>query len=209
MKICSISDIHGNLIEIPKCDVLCIAGDIVPVSIQRDYTNSEDWWYTDFCNWIKTLDCKKVIFTPGNHDFLIEQKFNNELLDEFRNKLSELTGDKVELLLDNSFTYENITFYGTPWIEPMVFQKWAFYDLNDKELPSHFESIPKCDILITHENPNYNEKLEYYSFGKYKHHFFGHWHDGISYGYLNQHNCSILTDHYIVRDRLKIVTVEI
>ena len=67
----------------------------------------------------------------------------------------------------------------------------------------------KQDILITHENPNYNEKLEYYCFGKYKHHFFGHWHDGISYGHLNQYNCSILTDSYLERERPKIVTIEL
>ena len=44
---------------------------------------------------------------------------------------------------------------------------------------------------------------------KYKHHFFGHWHDGISYGHLNQYNCSILTDSYLERERPKIVTIEL
>lgn len=38
---------------------------------------------------------------------------------------------------------------------------------------------------------------------------FGHWHDGISYGHLNQHNCSILTDSYLERERPKIVTIEL
>jgi len=39
--------------------------------------------------------------------------------------------------------------------------------------------------------------------------FFGHWHDGISYGHLNQYNCSILTDSYLERERPKIVTIDI
>lgn len=42
MKICGISDIHGNLIEnIPECDVLCICGDIVTLNAQRNIEASK------------------------------------------------------------------------------------------------------------------------------------------------------------------------
>ena len=69
MKICGISDLHGNLVDnISECNVLCIAGDIIPLKIQRDYEASEKWWLNDFCNWVKDLPCKKVIFTAGNHE---------------------------------------------------------------------------------------------------------------------------------------------
>lgn len=113
-----------------------------------------------------------------------------------------IAGDVVDL---------GVKFYGTPWIAPIHWQTWAFEDTQHEydEYICPYEKIPNCDILITHENPNYNEKLENYCFGKYKHHFFGHWHNGISYGHLNQHNCSILTDSYMIRERLKIVTVNL
>lgn len=69
MKICGISDLHGNLINnIPNCNVLCIAGDIIPLQIQRKYFASIKWWLKDFCNWVKELPCEKVIFTAGNHE---------------------------------------------------------------------------------------------------------------------------------------------
>ena len=35
------------------------------------------------------------------------------------------------------------------------------------------------------------------------------WHDGISYGHLGQHNCSILDDWYNFKKGLKIVTIDI
>ena len=130
---------------------------------------------------------------------------------DFKIKMSTLTNDKVVFLVDELYEYEGITFYGTPWIAPIHWQTWAFEDIQNEydEYICPYEKIQNCDILITHENPNYNEKLEHYCFGKYKHHFFGHWHDGISYGHLNQYNCSILTDSYLERERPKIVTIEL
>lgn len=213
MKICGVSDLHGILVPIPTCDVLCIAGDVVELTVQRDSADSIVWWETKFVKWINELPCKKVIIVPGNHDFLFERLLNEPGLQEFYNKMSELTNDKVKFLIDELYEYEGIKFYGCPWIAPIHWQSWAFEDLGSQheydEYVCPYEKIQDCDILITHENPNYNEKLEHCCFGKYQHHFFGHWHDGISYGHLNQHNCSILTDNYMLRERLKIVMIDV
>lgn len=68
MKICGISDIHGNLLEnIPKCDVLCIAGDVITLNAQRIFDASEYWWKNRFIPWVMQLPCKKVLVVPGNH----------------------------------------------------------------------------------------------------------------------------------------------
>lgn len=69
MKICGLSDIHGQFRDIPECDVLCITGDIVGLNDQRSIDASRHWWYTRFTKWVNRLPCKKVIITPGNHDF--------------------------------------------------------------------------------------------------------------------------------------------
>ena len=214
MKICAISDLHGILPSIPECDVLCIAGDVVDLIVQRSSDESDAWWSTAFITWANKLSCKKIFVVPGNHDIYIEQLYNGLIKDttlqEFKDKISLLTENKVVFLIDELHEYKGVTFYGTPWIAPIHWQTWAFEDTQHEydEYACPYEKIPNCDILITHENPNYNEKLENYCFGKYKHHFFGHWHNGISYGHLNQCNCSILTDSYNIRERLKIVTID-
>ena len=208
MKICGISDIHGNLIkDIPKCDVLCICGDIVPLDIQRQMDDSIKWFQNEFANWVKDLPCKKVIAVPGNHDFYLENK-----LKEWKGFVEDYeiyTDGKVRFLVDELFNYEGVSFYGTPWINPILFGKWAFEYSTDEVEDNPFEKIPKCDILLTHDNPNHNHSLGHYCFGKYKHHLFGHWHDGTSYGHLGQHNCSILDDYYNFKKYLNIVTVDI
>lgn len=213
MKICAISDLHGILPSVPECDVLCIAGDVVDLLVQRSSDESDAWWSTAFITWANKLSCEKIFVVPGNHDIYIEQLYNGLIKDitlqEFKDKISLLTNNKVVFLIDELHEYKGVTFYGTPWIAPIHWQTWAFEDTQHEydEYVCPYENIPDCDILITHENPNYNEKLEHYCFGKYKHHFFGHWHNGISCGHLNQHNCSILTDSYMIRERLKIVTI--
>lgn len=180
MKICAISDLHGILPSVPECDVLCIAGDVVDLLVQRSSDESDAWWSTAFITWADKLSCKKIFVVPGNHDIYIEQLYDGLIKDitlqEFKNKISLLTNNKVVFLIDELYEYEGVKFYGTPWIAPIHWQKWAFEDTQHKydECVCPYENIPDCDILITHENPNYNEKLEYYCFGKYKHHFFGH-----------------------------------
>lgn len=117
-----------------------------------------------------------------------------------------ITNNKVEMLIDESYTYKGVNFYGTPWINPILFQqgRWAF-ELQDNEL---YNKIPKCDILITHDNPNYNNALGHYTFGKAKVHLFGHWHEGVSNINHRKYNCSILDNSYNFKEDLNIVTLD-
>ena len=70
MKICAISDLHGNLIPIQKCDLCLIAGDVVPLNIQKNRVESIVWFFQDFLPWIKELPCEEVYMVAGNHDFI-------------------------------------------------------------------------------------------------------------------------------------------
>lgn len=202
MKICAISDIHGNLVKnIPTCDALIICGDIVPLQIQRDIEKSKEWWLNDFCNWVKDLPCEKVIFTAGNHDFALEEIFKTDYY-AFRKKLSKNTNNKAVLLINQAYIYKGKKFFGFPWIKPIEFQegKWAF-----EASEEIYKYIELCDILITHDNPDKNKRLIKVNPELW---FFGHWHEADSDLQLKRYNCSILDDSYNLR-RSKYVEVEI
>ena len=73
IKVAAMSDIHGYLPnDVPECDVLCIAGDILPLDIQNDMIRSISWLLLDFKPWAESLPCKKVLFVAGNHDFVFQ-----------------------------------------------------------------------------------------------------------------------------------------
>lgn len=206
MKICGISDIHGDLnINIPECDVLCICGDVINLNDQRDIPTSKHWWETRFIKWVESLPCSKVIVIPGNHDFYLERMYN-ECWGWFKDHMSLLSNKKLEFLIDESFYYEDIHFYGTPWIEPISFQegKWAFErDFNDDPL-----LIPKCDVLLTHDNPYENPHVKV-SNSHVTYHLFGHWHDGEDNPILCRFNCSILDNMYNRKKKFKCVIIKI
>lgn len=146
MKIIALSDLHGTLPQLEKCDVVIIAGDIVDLFCQYDRQMSWDWWTQNFLLWAKNLDCQKVIFIPGNHDFLNEREFTD---------LSQIgyNGDKIKYLAPNElYIYNDIKFYGFPWIPNL--KNWAFYK-DDINLYHECQKVPKnVDILISHCPPD-------------------------------------------------------
>jgi len=196
MIINGISDLHGSLKkDIPKCDVLCICGDIVNLSVQRNMQMSEYWFYNKFFDWIKNIDCEKVLIVPGNHDFYLESKYKEnykQLKDNFRIQ----TDNKAILLIDDSYLYNNIKFYGSPWTTIVEFQRnlWAFSEPLDSN--NKLNNIPEdVDILLTHDSPYHNSLLLNKS-KNIKYHLYGHWHDGEDDINNNRYNCSLLTDNY-------------
>ena len=212
MIITAISDIHGNLVDIPKCDVLCICGDIVGLNDQRSMDASKHWFENRFVNWINKIPCDKVLVIPGNHDFYIEKchmnydGFNIALLRDIELK----TNDKLKFLIDKAFTYESINFYGTPWINPIRSRSyWAFEpdQYYDNLLETKFSKIPiDTDVLLSHDNPYNNETLSKYSMNA-KYHFYGHWHEGVTSEKRNRYNCSLLNDSYYLKYKPVIVNI--
>lgn len=179
MKIASLSDIHGDLpknlfLTEDNIDVVCICGDIFPFNIENDIIKSMSWFLMDFIPWVESLPCKKVIYTPGNHDFLFEylmygehkcKKYDYEIEEKNNIKrtpsriMAKLLGchkgkSKFALLIDNSYEFEGIRFYGTPWCPNLT--NWAFYK-DSEGLTKVFSQIPnKCDVLLTHCPPKYD-----------------------------------------------------
>ena len=211
MKICGISDIHGNLLDnVPECDVLCIAGDVITLNAQRNFDASEHWWKNRFVPWVMKLPCKKVLVVPGNHDIYLEHLYNEDKWETFCDYMSINTEGKLHFLIDQSFRYQEVTFYGTPWIDPIQFQedKWAFQVKSYKE-NNPYSKIPKCDVLITHDSPFKNKQLNLNTKDKCCYHLFGHWHDGEEDFLDEKFNCSRLNDCYSFKKNFVYPTINI
>ena len=158
IKICCLSDTHGLLPAVPECDIVLIAGDIVPLRMQRNTPQSLSWFRKEFLPWVEKQPCKKVILVWGNHDFMGEaiykfpkQDYQDRTHEErfaAAKELLGLEGTKLELLLDSSTEFMGLTFYGTPWCPNLV--NWAFYK-GPNELEEVFRKIPETvDFLISH-----------------------------------------------------------
>lgn len=171
MKIVALSDLHGNLPELPPCDVVCICGDIVPLMVQKNIIASTAWLSGPFQKWALELPCEKVIMIWGNHDFTGEFfcKYGSSIsLDEpqwtkgydgrtqhhllFQNDADE----KIIILCDERYEYKGKVFYGTPWCPEL--RNWAFYQDSDG-LKEKFLGIPyETDVLLTHCPPKFGQQ---------------------------------------------------
>lgn len=158
MKILGISDLHGHLPDYSYkyADICCIAGDIVPLQIQRNVPESKKWFEETFKPWAESLNVDKVIFIGGNHDFYL---FNNEeqvrqLFPKYE-KVTFLSHEEYDYLNNDGNVYK---IFGTPWCH--LFGNWSFM-ASDEELEKKYKDIPNnCDILITHDCPyGYNDVL--------------------------------------------------
>ena len=168
MKIIAISDLHGYLPkpeEIPECDVVCIAGDFVPLDYQDDDCKSIAWFCLDFVPWTDKLSCKKVVLVAGNHDFFMEHIMLGPVREDGSRKccsasevLSKLLPDshkgkhKIVYLRASSWKYQGKKFYGTPWTTGLP--GWAF-SCTEEEFADRLKQMPKkFDVLITHMPPS-------------------------------------------------------
>lgn len=150
MKICAISDLHGNLIDINPADVLFICGDIVPLYIQHNIPDSITWIKEVFIPWCEEQPVNQIYLIAGNHDFAFENR------DLEINKL--FLGTKV-IYLNNQYaeyldteTGKIYTIWGSPLCH-MFGRGWVFMYEPEYE-KEQFEKMPKdCDIVITHDAP--------------------------------------------------------
>ena len=144
MKICAISDLHGDLINVDPCDLVIICGDVVPLNVQSGMHKSKRWLRNKFLPWANNLPCDKVIFIAGNHDWIAEKEAGF-MLDTFPKS------EKVTYLFHEPYEYKGVKFFGTPYCSQ--FYNWAFME-SDSDLEKRYEAIPKeLDILITHDAP--------------------------------------------------------
>lgn len=149
-KICCLSDQHGFLpTNIPKSDILVIAGDICPV-FNHDINFQHRWFNDNFLRWARELIANKIVnyicYIGGNHDFIFEE-IGEALARE--NPDHPMSGHKgIYYLQDSAVTIDGIKFYGLPW--QRRFFDWAF-NLDEPELAEKYSKIPDdVDVIISH-----------------------------------------------------------
>ena len=139
MVISAVSDLHGHLPDIKRCDLLLIAGDILPLDVQSDAARSLAWLRGEFATWLDRIPAEHVIGIAGNHDFLMERR--------------ELIPDDLRwtYLQDEETTVAGLRVYGTPWTP--TYGLWAF-EAMPAELQSIYDRIPEgIDIVLSHGPP--------------------------------------------------------
>ena len=141
------SDLHGYLPEIDKCDLVLICGDIVSLRSQRYPKSCKKWYTRVFQPWIDSLPCDKVLFIPGNHEVGVEGHDDEykKLFGPYK-KATILIHEPYEYLSDDGILYK---IFGTPYCK--VFGNWAYMRPNS-DLKEKFSEIPEgLDILLTHD----------------------------------------------------------
>lgn len=143
IKVCCLSDLHGNLdLTVKKSDLLIIAGDICPAyhDPYRSFEMQYKWMSENFSQWIKKQPIKKCVLVFGNHDWIGE---SSNLLPKLSTKVNILEDAYAELF--------GLKIYGTPY--QLSFNNWAF-NRTERELEFLFDKVPGgLDILISHSPP--------------------------------------------------------
>ena len=202
MKICAIADSHGFLVDIPKCDLFIIAGDI-------SWDNNYKWFKDTFIKYLirQKPNYDKCIIVFGNHDDNIFMGNDN-----IRDGLP-----KYVSILENSYCYyKRFKIYGTSASKYLPSFKNTYLEPKLRDI---YSKIPNdTDILVTHSPPygigdsikttnplDWHEHLGSVSLlervreVKPKLHIFGHIHTGNKYTRENgtdYFNVSITNEDY-------------
>lgn len=133
MKLVLGSDLHGLLPKVPECDVLILAGDILPEKDQAEFIENK------LKSWLLRAPAGDIVATWGNHDF---KPFKHDF---------SLIPLPWTLLIDKSATVQGLKFHGTPWCLPIG--RWA-WQAPEYLLEHIYSLIPDdVDILISHAPP--------------------------------------------------------
>lgn len=140
------SDLHGFLPTVEPCDVLLLAGDLVPLNVQADGELTHRWFSEVFAKWLDEIPAGEVVAIAGNHDFSLQNRRIGPGVHE------GLFGVDWTYLQDAGTTLAcGLKVWGTPWSPGTA--DWAFMG-HDHELDYFFDAIPSgLDVLLAHTPP--------------------------------------------------------
>lgn len=197
MRIVALSNLHGHCpyeVELPKGDVLVLAGGILPLINQPpSILNMYQYLYykCEMLPWIVKMSKKysAVVGTWGFSDRLIYQQRYYRLHDILGFNLA--FPENVYMITDGAVKLDGIKFYCSPWTED---SSGLAFNESAAGLLKYWDRIPSdTDVLITAEAPRYAVSSavgcqHLYSrvqrHQKIKVHIFGHLHS----------NCSLITN---------------
>jgi 3',5'-cyclic AMP phosphodiesterase CpdA len=189
--------------QLPEGDVLCIAGDIVPLKIQRSMKQSMDWFYGTFSKWIDSLSYKHVIIVPGNHDFYIEELFATNEFESFEDYFNKMVKPETHWIIDGEVELDGTTFYGCAWTLENEYSgpgAWAFEakieegSFRDEKYNGLLRTT--SDVIVTHDSPRHNNTFNHKDTEEWQLWLHGHWHDDKDIPFANVYNVAVLNDNY-------------
>lgn len=135
-SIVALSDLHGNLCDIPECDILILGGDICP---DAHSLLQAKWLDVAFRDWLNDVPAKHVVAVAGNHDLIFERAAHLVPKDL-----------RWHYLEDKGVELEGLKIWGMPWIVPI----WGAFNREEGSLEKKYAQIPdNVDIVISHGPP--------------------------------------------------------
>jgi Icc-related predicted phosphoesterase len=142
VRVAAVADLHGHLPEVPRCELLLIAGDLCPPT-NHDATFQAGWLDGAFRSWLDGAPAETIAAVAGNHDFI------------FANAPELVPHLRWTYLQDSVARINGVTIWGSPWTP--WFHDWAFNaPLRHGEafLTERYGGAPEdADILLLHGPP--------------------------------------------------------
>lgn len=157
MILAGVSDQHGKLsITAPKCDVLAVVGDIVPLlSSAENWKQFQElhWLETKYVRWIRRQEFEHCIVTFGNHDICAYAPDTRKLV---REVLEEVPGVIVLDDVNSTVVIDDIRFSAYPFTPTIQQRNWAFsLPRGDRRVKMSLDACihPETDVLLSHGPP--------------------------------------------------------